>query len=63
MYNIIRDPYEKHPLPVKENKQRIAEMKKIIKEGYPLTRFPKHYTNVEAAFPGNNGGNFVTGWC
>jgi len=63
LYNIVKDPYEENPLSVKENAKRIANMKRIIEKNYPLARFPKHYSNVEAAFPGNNGGVFVTGWC
>jgi len=63
LYNIAKDPYEENPLPVKENEKRISNMKKIIEKHYPLARFPKHYSNDEAAFPGNNGGVFVTRWC
>ena len=63
LYNIATDPYEEHKLPLKNYKHIITDMKKTIKASYPLARFPQRHTNVEAAFPGNNNGSFVTGWC
>ena len=63
LYNIRRDPYERHPLNIEEYKDTVRSLKRLILSEYERTTFPEYHDNVEAAYPGNNGGNVVTGWC
>ena len=41
----------------------VKELKTLIMEEYSMTTFPSYHLNVEEAYPGNNDGNLVTGWC
>ena len=59
----IRDPYEQHPLDLSEHAELVAALKKLAVEAHSKSLFPPHYSNVAGAMPGNNGGNFTTGWC
>ena len=63
LYNVFQDPFETKKLSVTKHKHIVEKLKKIVKENYPQARFPKHHKNEKAAFPGNNDGLFVTGWC
>ena len=61
LYNIKED--ERQKLLPTEHRNIVRKLKKIIKDDYQRTRFPEHYKMVKAAYPGNNNGVFVTGWC
>ena len=59
----LRDPYEQQPLDLSEHADTVTELKNLAMEAHSQSRFPPHYSNVEDAMPGNNDGNFTTGWC
>ena len=63
LYNIRRDPYERHPLNIEEHEDTVRSLKRLILAEYERTTFPEYHDNVEAAYPGHNGGELVTGWC
>ena len=59
----IRDPYEEQPLDLSEHAETVAALKKLAVEEHSKSLFPPHYSNVVDAMPGNNDGNFTSGWC
>ena len=61
--SICRDPHEEAPLDVEEHSARVAALQARVVAALPRTTFPPHYSNVAAAMPGYNQGNFTTGWC
>ena len=63
LFNIEEDPYENDSLNLKKFDNIVKKMKRIIQKEWKRTKFPEHYKAVRAAFPGNNNGNFTTGWC
>ena len=63
LYNIKEDPNETQKLLPTKHRNIVRKLKKIIKNDYQQVRFPEHYKMVKAAYPGNNNGVFVTGWC
>ena len=63
LYNIKQDPYEQHPLSLEDNLSIVKSMRTIIRKETLNTKFPKQFKDVKAAFPGNNGGIFITSWC
>ena len=63
LFNIKEDPFERRPLNIEDNEEVVKELKTMIMEEYTMTTFPTYHENVEEAYPGNNDGNLVTGWC
>ena len=63
LYNIRRDPYEKHPLNIEEHRDTVRSLKRLILSEHERTTFPEYHDNLEAAYPGHHGGELVTGWC
>ena len=63
LFNVKEDPFERRPLSLDDNADVVKELKTLIMEEYPMTTFPSYHQNVEEAYPGNNDGNLVTGWC
>ena len=63
LFNIKNDPYEKHQLDIEDYADVVKNLKTILMEEYPKTTFPDYHKNIVKAYPGNNDGNLVTGWC
>ena len=63
LYDIAEDPTEARPLALGPHGELVARLQAVIMQNYPTAVFPATHENVEAAFPGNNNGNLVTGWC
>ena len=63
LFNIAEDPNERYELSQAEYADVIKRLKGILLEEYKITKFPSYHTNIARAFPKNNSGYFVTGWC
>ena len=63
LFNIKNDPYEKHQLDIEDYEDVVKNLKTILMEEYSKTTFPDYHKNIVKAYPGNNDGNLVTGWC